>query len=201
MMRRVLRQAFLVLGLVCLAGTTSLAATMMHMNLDDMNQNAGKIFRGTVLEITSGEVELGGSMMPITTYILEVNEAFKGEFESVKGIQLAEVRMIGKTRPVTVGTAQRFSAIPDMPQLRMGETYLLFSTQPSSAGLSTTVGLGQGCFHLSGAHLKEMVVNEFDNLGLFSGTGITDIPVSGPVSYQRMATEIRTSLAAGKGGN
>ena len=201
MMRRVLRQAFLVLAVVGLAGATSMAATMMHMNLDDMSSNADKIFRGTVLKVTEGEVEVGGAMLPITTYVLQVDEGFKGEFETIKGMQLVEIRMIGKTRPVTVGSAQRFSALPDMPRLEMGQTYLLFSTQPSVVGLSTTVGLGQGCFHLSGMQYKEMAVNEYDNLGLFSGTSVTDVNLSGPVSYERLADAIRTGLAADGGGN
>jgi hypothetical protein len=184
-----------------LAGATSLAATMMHMNLDDMSQNADKIFRGTVLKVTEGEVEVGGGMLPTTTYVLQVDEAFKGEFETVKGMQLVEIRMIGKTRPVSVGNAQRFSALPDMPRMDIGQTYLLFSTQPSSVGLSTTVGLGQGCFHLSGMQYKEMAVNEYDNLGLFAGTSASDLSASGPVSYERLADEIRVGLAATEGGN
>jgi len=201
MMRRVLRQTFLVLAVVSLAGATSQAATMMHMNLDGLSQNADKIFRGTVLKVTEGEVEVGGTVLPTTTYVLEVNEGFKGEFETVKGMQLAEIRMIGKTRPVTVGTAQRFNALPDMPRLTAGETYLLFSTQPSSVGLSTTVGLGQGCFHLSGRQYKEMAVNEYNNLGLFAGTSATDLEPSGPVSYERLVDEIRVGLPTTEGGN
>ena len=201
MMRRVLRQTFWVLAVASLAGATSLAATMMHMNLDGLSQNADKIFRGTVLKVTEGEVEVGGAMLPTTTYVLEVNEAFKGEFETIKGMQLAEIRMIGKISPVTVGTAQRFTALPDLPRLTVGETYLLFSTQPSSVGLSTTVGLGQGCFHLSGRQYKEMAVNEYNNLGLFAGTSASDLEPSGPVSYERLVDEIRVGLTATEGGN
>ena len=55
---------------------------------------------------STGEIELGGSLMPVTTYVLQVDEAFKGEFETVKDMRLAEIRMIGKARPVTVGTAR-----------------------------------------------------------------------------------------------
>ena len=201
MMRRVLRQAFLVLAVVGLAGATSMAATMMHMNLDDMSRQADKIFRGTVLKVTEGEVEVGGGMLPTTTYIVQVDEAFKGEFETIKGMQLVEIQMIGKTRPHAIGDVERISPLPDMPRLKLGQTYLLFSTQPSSAGLSTTVGLGQGSFHLSGAQFKEMAVNEYDNFGLFAGTSVSDIRTPGPIPYSRLADEIRTGLAADEEGN
>lgn len=200
-MRRVFRQTIWVLALASLAATTSQAATMVHMNLDVMSHQAEKIFRGTVLKITSGEVEIGGGVLPTTTYVLQVDEAFKGEFETVKGMQLVEIQMLGKMRPHAVGNAQHLSPLPDMPRLEMNETYLLFSTQPSIVGLSTTVGLGQGCFHLSGTEYKEMAVNEYDNLGLFSGTSVSDVKLSGPVSYERLAGAIRTGLAADEGGN
>ena len=36
-----------------------------------------------------------------------------------------------------------------MPQLAVGRTYLVFTTQPSEIGLSTTVGLGQGAFRIN----------------------------------------------------
>ncbi|TDI35735.1 MAG: hypothetical protein E2P03_00080 [Acidobacteria bacterium] len=201
MMRRVLRQSFWVLAVVSLAGATSLATTMLHMNLDDMGRQADKIFRGTVLKVTEGEVEVGGGMLPTTTYVLQVDEAFKGEFETVKGLQLVEIRMLGKMRPHAVGSLKRMSVLPDMPRLDLGQTYLLFSTQPSGAGLSTTVGLGQGSFHLSGTQYKEMAVNEYGNLGLFKGMSVKDINASGPVPYLRLADQIRTGLAAVQGGN
>ena len=51
--------------------------------------------------------------------------------------------------------------------LTVGQTYLVFTTQPSGVGLSTTVGLGQGCFRLYGKGDSQMAVNEVNNAGLF----------------------------------
>jgi hypothetical protein len=54
-----------------------------------------------------------------------------------------------------------------MPVLSVGQTYLVFTTQPSGVGLSTTVGLGQGCFRVYGKGDSQMAVNEVNNTGLF----------------------------------
>ena len=109
--------------------------------------------------------------------------------------------MIGKIAPRTVGQATRMSLFRDMPRLKLGDSYLLFSTPPSAVGLSTTVGLGQGCFHLASIENKMMAVNGFDNVGLFSGMSIGDMPVKGPVSYDRLADVIRSGLTISAGGN
>ena len=49
--------------------------------------------------------------------------------------------------------------------LAVGQTYLVFTTQPSGVGLSTTVGLGQGCFRLYGKGDSQMAVNEVTTPG------------------------------------
>ena len=62
--------------------------TVMQMDLADLCQRADRIFRGRVVEITSGEVAVGGGLMPTVTYVLEVEEAFKGAFTAAKGRRL-----------------------------------------------------------------------------------------------------------------
>lgn len=200
-MRRFLRTTALLAVATGLMVAPSLATTLMHLNLGALSEQADRIFRGTVLTVVEGETELGGGVLPTTTYTLEVEESFKGEFDMLKGVRLVEIRMVGKIAPTVVGQAVHMSVFRDMPRLTLGETYLLFSTSPSAVGLSTTVGLGQGCFHLSSLENKLMAVNEFDNVGLFSGMGIGDMPAKGPLSYDRLVDVIRSGLTTSEGGN
>ena len=200
-MRKILRTSALIALATGLLVSPSLATTLMHLNVGAMSERADRIFRGTVLEVSEGETEVGGGVLPTTTYTIEVDESFKGEFSTVKGVRLVEIRMVGKIAPKTVGQATHMSVFRDMPRMTLGESYLLFSTSPSAVGLSTTVGLGQGCFHLSSLENKLMAVNGFDNVGLFSGMDVGDVPVRGPVSYDRLTDVIRAGLAISTGGN
>ena len=58
------------------------------------------------------------------------------------------------------------------------------TTPQSAIGLSTTVGLGQGCFSIFSRNKKLLAVNEFNNLGL----GLSSV---GPGSYSELADAIR----------
>jgi hypothetical protein len=94
-----------------------------------------------------------------------------------------------------------------MPDLAVGQTYLVMTTRPSSIGLSTTVGLGQGCFRISQVGKEELAVNEVNNNGLFrdmpgpSAPGLRSLarsaaaPASGPLSYADLAGRIRGLVA------
>ena len=65
---------------------------------------------------------------------------------------------------------------------------MVFTTPPSSVGLSTTVGLGQGAFKIyRSADRQEMAVNEINNAGLSS-------TIDGPVTYTTLADAIRQQL-------
>ena len=84
----------------------------------------------------------------MVTYQLSVDEDLRGETALVKGVRVAEIRMLGKQKTVRVGNIRSVSPLPDMPVLTVGQTYLVFMTQPSAIGLSTTVGLARaasGC--------------------------------------------------------
>jgi hypothetical protein len=77
------------------------------------------------------------------------------------------------------------SALPELPELGVGEDYVLFTTKPSAVGLSTTVGLGQGAFKLFVSEDgEELAANELNNAGLFNG----------PVTYTQLASAIRAEL-------
>jgi hypothetical protein len=202
---------FLLFGFLCFS-CAMLATTLLQMNLEELTGNADKVFRGRVLAIDSGHVAAGGGQLSTITYKILVEETFKGEFEEIKDRKVAEVTMISGKRTGQSGNIQRLSPLAHMPKLEIGQTYLLFTTRPSAIGLSTTVGLGQGAFHIGGKPGAETAVNEYNNVGLFRGM---DAPTSmqaestarraapatssgtGPIPYADLAAQIR-SLTGGK---
>ena len=167
------------------------AATVMQMNLQQMVDRADKIFRGTVLDAREGTVTAGGGQLPVVTYRIRVDESFKGSYAQVKGMQIAEIKMVGKLKPSSASSSVRsFSPFEDLPRLEVGKEYLLLTTPSSSIGLSTTVGLGQGRFSLQGKPGQEVAVNDNHNFGLFKGmppSPTTSFPPEGPVPYQDLA--------------
>jgi hypothetical protein len=152
--------------LVFAAGSLS-ASTVSQFNLAEMSQRAQKIYVGTVRSATEGTIAVGGGQLAVVTYQISVDEDLRGETALVKGVRVAEIRMLGKQKTVRIGNVRSVSPLPDMPVLSVGKTYLVFTTQPSGVGLSTTVGLGQGCFRLYGKGDSQMAVNEVNNAGLF----------------------------------
>lgn len=187
------------LALIALAAlwTPARAATVQQMNLEDMVGRAGAIFRGTVLDVREGTLQAGGGEIPTVTYRLRVDEAFKGTFQEVKGERIAEVRMIGTLKPAEAsGAVRQLPVLPELPRLQVGSDYLLLTTPPSVIGLSTTVGLGQGAFQLTGKPGQELALNGNANLGLFSGMNgasrtAVAAPESGPLPYSVLADTIR----------
>ncbi len=186
------------LGIACLlalafvASTTVWATTVRHMNLDALSSNSALIFRGTVIGVQPGTVEIGGAELPTTTYMFEISELFKGEATAEKDQQrFVAVTMIGslKSDEEATGNIVRFDRFRDVPRLDEGEEYLLFTTEASDYGLSVTVGLAQGCFDIDGG----MALNRAGNLGLFSGTAYTG-PASGPIEYNELASRIRATV-------
>jgi hypothetical protein len=154
--------AFLVLAAASLS-----ASTVSQFNLAEMSQRAQKIYVGTVRSATEGTVAVGGGQLAVVTYRISVDEDLRGETALVKGVRVAEIRMLRKQKTVQIGSVRSVTPLPDMPVLAVGQTYLVFTTQPSGIGLSTTVGLGQGCFRLYGKGDSQMAVNEVNNAGLF----------------------------------
>lgn len=171
------------------------AATVIQMNLAEMVDRADRIFRGTVLDVREGTVSVGGGELPTVTYRIRVDESFKGTYQEVKGVRIAELKMVGKLKSSATSPVRRFSVLSDLPKLDVGRDYLLLTTPRSAIGLSTMVGLGQGRFELQGKAGQEVAVNDNKNLGLFRGMGTgfaasTNQP-EGPVPYQDLAGLIR----------
>lgn len=173
-------------GLALLVAPQVYGYMVLHLSLAEMCDRAATIFRGTVVDITPGTVEIGGAELPTVTYKLEATEVFKGDVPAVKGVQVVEVTMLGTVKAaVDFGNLRKLSALPKLPELTVGNEYLLLTTAESQLGLSTTVGLGQGCFDIFHDGAKtELAANQLNNQGLFNG----------PVEYTALAAAIHEAL-------
>lgn len=163
------------------------ASMVLQMDLDTLSERSHVIARGKVVLITPGTIELGGAELDTTTFTIAVSDVLKGEVPEVKGVPLLEITMVTAPKAGLVSTdgLRKFSKLPEMPDLQLGQEYLLMTTTPSGAtGLSTTVGLGQGCFVISDQGKTETALNLAGNEGLFNG----------PVSYIELTARINSAL-------
>ncbi len=178
------------LALCALVPLTQAGATMlMHFDLAALTDRADRIFRGTVVDVEQSSIEAGGGELPMVIYRLRVEDSLKGDADVVKGDEAyVEIRMVGSIKDeAPQDDIVRFDMFRDVPRLKMGSDYLLFTTRPSEIGLSTTVGLGQGAFSVYSQDKQEWAVNEFGNMGL-------GIDGSGPAPYSELAAKIQARL-------
>lgn len=192
------------------AAAAASATTLRTMNLEKLVRHADKVYRGTVLSARAGTVDVGGGRLPTVTYRIHVDESFKGAFETVKGVRIAELRMLGKPDPVRRGNLRLSPVLRDVPRLEVGETYLLMTTRPGAIGLSTTVGLGQGAFRISGKGEGEQALNAYRNANLDAAEDAARpsaaaprslaararVPAAGPALYADLAARIRALTGA-----
>lgn len=180
-LRRLMLSLATVLALT-FAAMTATAALVTYMGLGDLVNNADKIFRGTVLSKEPGTVFAGGSEFSTVIYAVRVEQALKGDFGTEKEAEVFTITMIGNLKADTsTGNAKRLSTIDVNPDMQVGNDYVLFTTAPSAAGLSTTVGLDQGLFRIfANADGREMSVNGLNNYGIFDG----------PVQYDELIAAI-----------
>jgi hypothetical protein len=179
-----------VLALCALVPITHAGATMlMHFDLAALTDGADRIFRGTVIDVEQSSIKAGGGELPMVIYRLRVEESLKGEADVVKGDEAyVEIRMVGSIKDEAPrGDLVRFDMFRDVPRLTMGSDYLLFTTRPSSVGLSTTVGLGQGAFSVYSQDKQDWAVNQFDNAGLGVGG-------AGAVAYAELVAAIKARM-------
>ena len=189
-MRSSSSQFLWVLALCALVPLTQVGATMlMHFDLAALTDRADRIFRGTVVDVEQSSIEAGGGELPMVVYRLKVEESLKGDADVVKGDEAyIEIRMVGSIKDEAPRNgAVRFDMFRDVPRLKMGSDYLLFTTPPSAIGLSTTVGLGQGAFSVYSQDKQDWAVNQFGNEGLGVGSG-------GVVSYASLVAEIKARM-------
>lgn len=186
-----LKALSVILGLF--ACTFANATMVQQMNLGELALNADKIFRGTVTSVENGTVTLGGGELPTVKYVIRVSETFKGDTTSAndKAGDVVEVMMLGRQKQATSdGDIQHF--IPfQPPAFEQGKEYLLFTTAPSSVGLSMTVGVGQGAFDFVD---ENNVMNAAKNAGLFRDMDSTGMPQRGPIPFAVLAERIRSLI-------
>ncbi len=186
----------LALSAAVVLAVTPLGATILkQMNLEQLVGNSGRIFSGTVIEVDKGTLEVGGGKVPTVTYRVVVDNAFRGDFIEKDGHRIIDLRMVSDAAPRHAGNAVGFSILPEMPRIERGQRYLFFTTNPSKVGLSTTVGLGQGCFRISGSPGQEQLANEFDNQGLFRGMSAPNVPERGPIPYATLTGRVQALLS------
>ena len=171
-------------------------AFVRHQNLSEMCDEAALIYRGKVVDISHGTVSMAGGELPTVTFKFEVTETFKGEFFRKEELFYAEFTVPGSFKPIVrrVGDYEGRLVLPDPPALTVGEEYLVLTNAANQYGLSNTIGLGQGWFHISSQNKTEVVVNGANNLGLFHGMPDEGLEAQGPVSYSDIARIIRAEL-------
>lgn len=171
MKRRRLMLSLATLLALTFAALTAMAAMVTYMGLGDLAGNADKIFRGTVLSKEPGTVSAGGSEFSTVVYTLRVDQALKGDFGTEKDAAVFTVTMLGNLKAdVSSGNVKPMFTVDVNPDMQVGNDYVLFTTAPSAAGLSTTVGLDQGLFRIFvDATRREMTVNGLNNYGIFDG--------------------------------
>lgn len=168
------------------------ATSVLQMNLEQLCQGSAQIFRGTVLGVVETTVEVGGGPLPAVTYTVRVDEAFQGEFPTVKGVPVAEFTTLGTKKQHLSGEMP----IAGLPHLEIGGDYLLLVAPAGPVGLTTTMGLGQGLFSIAGRPGEETAVNAFQNKGLFTGMTVAGLTASsGELSYAELASLITSILA------
>lgn len=174
-------------------GGAAQTALVQRLDVAEMSHRAGWIGRGTVTSVQPGLARVGDRDLPILTYRLRVARSFKGQAPPSKGEERSFViRMLDSSyiETVSVQQLQRLPVLPRLPGLELGRDYLLIATPESAAGLSSPVGLQQGCFEIRTAAGRETADNRVGNLGLSPG----------PLAYDSLVAAIQAALASEKGG-
>jgi len=195
-----MRLIYLLLFSLSLSVSQSFATTMLQMNLEDMASQSDKIFRGTLVEVKQSKVIMGGGEVSTVVYKFRVDELFKGEVETVKGVQIAEVQMVGTLEKQQAGKR----VVDGFPLYKVGDEYLMLVAPAGRSGLTTTMGLGQGSFHIYRDGKDELAVNEFGNVNLdkdateesqlIRGAAADEEQGKGPLPYKELAAQIRTMV-------
>ena len=174
------------------------AAMVRKMNLQSLCDSAGTIARVEVVAVEEATVPVPDGEMPVRVYTLNVRDALKGVSEADRERGTFTLTMLDAARlPRTKsgGNLQHIAVLPGLPVLEPGGEYLLLTTVPSAGGLATTVGLGQGLFHIvPGAHGVERVRNDLDNIGLLDGMAAPKSISTSALTYGQITTLIRNAV-------
>jgi hypothetical protein len=185
-----LKRSLVFLALLLLPPGAAGATSILQMNLAQLADGADLIVRGTIIEVSEIRVAVGGGEIAALHYKVEVDETFKGRVANLKGVAIAEFKVLGTLRKLDA----REALMPGWPELHVGREYLLFVAPAGPTGLTVTMGIGQGCFAISSSGQEETAVNGFDNAGLFDGMPPGNLPRSGPLAYRDLADRVRAHL-------
>jgi hypothetical protein len=158
-LRRARRLRFAVaaalLSLLPLVARPAAAMTILPLDLPALTQQAARIFVGRVEHIESGR-DANGLPVTWTTFAVE---------QTVKGPDGTHVTL--KQLGASLGPADaRVLPHPGLPRYRPGESVVLFVHPQSALGLTSPVGLGQGCFRIRDDHGAAVVENDVGNRNL-----------------------------------
>ncbi len=152
-------------------GVSLQAATLVQLSMDQMTQAATAIVHARVASVSTS---LSGSTI-YTHYRLSVSEIWKGTAP-------AEVVLPGGD------TQSRKQSFPGVPELKVGEDYVLFLWTSPSTGVVHALGLTQGIFEV-GAHADGSVFASRRQTGELmldaSGKRVSDQPVSMPLATMK----------------
>ncbi len=179
----------------CLALTINAQATMiMPFSVEEMAQQADKIFVGTCLEVRRS---LHAHRIPMLTVSFAVTEVLKGDiaktltFQQIAPISQGLVELTPKlreNRPVPIlGPAV---SLPGLPNYSSGQEMLVFLARPGKLGLTAPVGLFQGKMVVRATVAgKKFITNR-----ALKKTQIAPIPLPAPgerASYEQFVEAIR----------
>ena len=150
---------------VLLAAPAAQAMKLRSQNLTQLISESESIIAGTVRSVTDG---IDANNVPYTEVTIVVSSSAKGNHQEASEYTF---RQFGLLEPRRMDNGHDLLAVaPDgFARWHEGETIVAFMYKSAAqTGLRTTAGMAQGKLTL----VNGMLVNEFNNAGLFAGVEI-----------------------------
>jgi len=212
-MKKLLRLGTRFLGLWAIIAFSMIplgATSLKVMNLEDLVESSQRIFSAVCQNVSSGFDE---NNLPYTSYSFLVTDSIHG----VANQQVVVIKQFGLAEPIQLDNGvTQLSRIEGMPRYVPGQEYLLFLNRESRLGFSSPIGLLQGAFRVQGRGTSRTVINGLRNANLLIDTRkstqqrsqerlqnlsqtapvtLPDERIRGPVSYDNLASLVRSLLA------
>lgn len=155
----------LLAAIVLLAAPAAQAMKLRSQNLTQLISQSESIIAGTVKTVSDG-IDANG--VPYTEVTIVVSSSAKGNHQQASEYTF---RQFGLLEPRRMDNGHDLLAVtPDgFARWREGETVVAFMYKPAAVtGLRTTAGMAQGKLTM----INGMLINEFNNAGLFDGVEI-----------------------------
>ena len=212
-MKKLLRLGTRFLGLWAIIAFSMIplgATSLKVMNLEDLVESSQRIFSAVCQSVSSG---FDANNLPYTSYSFLVTDSIHG----VANQQVVVIKQFGLAEPIQLNNGvTQLSRIAGMPRYVAGQEYLLFLNRESRLGFSSPIGLLQGAFRVQGRGTSRTVINGLRNANLLIDTRkstqqrsqerlqnlsqsapvtLPDERIRGPVSYDNLASLVRSLLA------